>query len=126
MIRNSLCDCTLKSKLFLFQKLTTRLNYSSCPFFFTQSMLFKTLRAQPSVSSRLPLNSLKMFGSLALITPVAIAITIFQEIAVPAKREHFFHHPLNLVFLFFELAQWLIIFLLLATLFPSIDCCSLE
>ena len=58
-------------------------------FFFYQFIFLKTFRAQPLVSSRLSLkfrkNSSKILGSLALTTPVPIAVTIFWDITVPAK-----------------------------------------
>ena len=39
------------------------------------------------MSSRLPSNSIKIFGSLAFITSVPVAIIIFRDIAIPAKSD---------------------------------------
>ena len=53
-------------------------------FLFTQSIFCKKIWAHPPV---IPPNSFKIFGSVALITPVSITITIFRDITVPAKRD---------------------------------------
>ena len=57
--------------------------FAAVPFLFTQSIFFKTFRTE-MLSLEFE-TSISTFGSLALITPVPIAITIFWDITVPAK-----------------------------------------
>ena len=113
-IRNKLWNCTFKRKFSSSRNLGQGSTFPAVPFLFTQLVPFKMFQAQPSVSSRLPPNSLKMFGSLALKTPVPIATTIFWKITVPARCDLMitpliffltFHRLQDLVFLFFQWSE---------------------